>query len=76
MIWTFCALFAIFFFVFFKRRKPKVDVVIEDFWVGLYYSRKRQRMFICPVPTIVFSFDYKLREMRRDVGEVKDAIEG
>lgn len=36
--------------------KLKVFFAWYDFWVGLFYDRKRRILYINPLPCIVFSF--------------------
>jgi hypothetical protein len=26
-----------------------------DFWVGVYYDQRKRKLFICPLPCIVFA---------------------
>jgi len=30
-----------------------------DFWVGFYYDRRKDILYVCPIPTIVLAFSLK-----------------
>ena len=36
--------------------KVKMFFAWYDFWIGGYYDRKNKKLYICPIPTIVFQF--------------------
>ena len=29
-----------------------------DLWIGAYWDRKKKILYVCPVPTVVLSFDF------------------
>lgn len=35
----------------------KVFFAWYDFWIGFYYDRKREDLYICPLPCVVFKFE-------------------
>lgn len=37
---------------------PKVQFKWYDLWFGAFIDTKRRRVYVCPVPTIVLSWDY------------------
>ena len=36
----------------------KIFFAWYDFWFGAYYDRKRQTLYVCPIPTIVIQIQY------------------
>ena len=34
-----------------------------DFWIGLYYDRKKSILYFCPLPTVVLAFSLKDAEI-------------
>jgi len=36
--------------------QPKVFFAWYDFWVGAFWDQKKYRIYICPIPCLVFSF--------------------
>ncbi len=35
----------------------KIKFVWYDFWVGAYWNEQKRKLYICPLPMIVFEFD-------------------
>ncbi len=29
-----------------------------DFWIGLYIDQKKRRLYVCPLPTLLFIISY------------------
>ena len=62
--------------------KFKAFYALYDFWIGLYYDRKRKILYINPLPTIVLSFasdqnvwDDKLKRWESESKKIDDAFQ-
>ena len=42
--------------------KIKIFFAWYDFWVGVFYDRKKQTLYVCPVPTLVISISKRKPE--------------
>jgi hypothetical protein len=36
-----------------------------DLWVGAYWSTKNRTLYVCPLPCVVFSFEFPKRPCQR-----------